>query len=1527
MKAEISNIADLKAKRFTSVVYQLSRMRTDWDDNAAEQIRKNLLGSVSQTALGTGTPSHDGLIVQTQASGQSMQLAVKATGGKVVADGVIGELIVRQEEGGAYQNQADLDLSSLGLRQSLGNSEEANAQGYILYCDVWDKTVTAFDDEELLDVALHGADTTAREQRCTQLKIAKAGDLIVDGADPCKPAFIPERIPGIGDGIFNLSLDDQTTSTDDCDPCATIVDIDEEVGNHLFRLEVHHVEYGPDDRKPNRLVLKYSKENGARRFSSDVTPEPQFVYEHFSAEAEQLMGMPSDDWNFENLYNPPDPSDPKQSHRGVFSRKPVALKDLVRRWDGFVDLELKSGTWKIKGAAVHGDGTPTNSKIEDGSLTLGFDGMTLTLELKDKNFLAGDVWFALLRTRARSADPDQRIKVVSKTPLGIRHHYCILGRVKIAFGKPKAETDDHTIKLLDDTLTPHDRRRLQFPSLTCLGAEDVGYDNSVCEMPSVATVQEAIDHLCQERDLSWHNKYLHGWGIVCGLIVECGPDTQPDPARPDTESKRRQVRLTPGYALDCEGNDINLDNEKIVDLLERIEAFQSTNRKPLIVEGRGSVCLFLDRDKNGQPEIRVEPYDPSRSGVASILEGTLLQDFYDECIVKLIDALKDEIKSLDTDELERIEAAEGSLVSAQRRKLTSISNLIIQIFNPGNGAFVFLSLKEHRILRSFYLRLRQLLQSETFCAMFQSEDFPDYPFDDLGTTTYFGKNNHTRIKPHPSGKRVYTYGGVENTINVYDVAKGELIEVIEMPSAEGAEVSAITFSPDGKLLYAAASIRGVDSVFGKARVGTERHEWEKMVVLCDCDITEMEISARDANLLYAIGHGKGLYFLRPEVLLDQTKPEVKPAFAFNALGQLAIDQTAGLAYATSSLASPAEGLEFYDQIAIMDITKEPDGSVPPSQVLALQDANGAILKGDDGLALRPGGGQRPDRRRRDTGARLYVVVGGVGGSNVKELLTYKLPITAATKRPDNALAIENTDIALAYHTGKDKLLLSLEDGYRLQPFSPDGRATRVSRIPAQIQPVDLAADPTSGQVYALNFISNTVTAIPSDELAVNLEFLNKLAAYRRAVLAAFVGLLGGVLQYLKDCFCHHLLVKCPTCEDDDKIYLACVEIRDNKIYKICNFDKRKYVKSFPTVEYWMSLVPILPAIRWAVEKLCCSVMSDLFGKSMFDSVLRPPAVAPDKPAAPNRIKADNVRKGLRKFQRFDAKAIFRDQTKSVKLLGRLAGDNLVTLGGAGRRPLAGVKKQALLGASIDDAVKELNKNEIEVVGVETYDPRKANQHITRFTSTPQRVNKGDRVVLHEKDGKVLFYSTEPTAVTIPKDLVAKLDSLEGRKTQLADFGPIVTKLEEVEGRRAEVVELGRVKADLNDLSVQREAVKNQLSALKLEVAAVRKGRESEAAQLKVLKGQRAKFSTDLTKLNKEFRDVNVMHKALRLEIAKDRPVRSIPGVTPQIALKLRAAGVLTVGDMSKATSAQLKGINANTAKMIKRRAGARIKRR
>ena len=56
-----------------------------------------------------------------------------------------------------------------------------------------------------------------------------------------------------------------------------------------------------------------------------------------------------------------------------------------------------------------------------------------------------------------------------------------------------------------------------------------------------------------------HNRFLHGWGISCGLrVVPCGPNEDGSPAC--------RVRVTSGYALDPYGNEIFVPEPVIVDL-------------------------------------------------------------------------------------------------------------------------------------------------------------------------------------------------------------------------------------------------------------------------------------------------------------------------------------------------------------------------------------------------------------------------------------------------------------------------------------------------------------------------------------------------------------------------------------------------------------------------------------------------------------------------------------------------------------------------------------------------------------------------------------------------------------------------------------------------------------------------------------------------------------------------------------------------------------------------------------------------
>jgi hypothetical protein len=48
-----------------------------------------------------------------------------------------------------------------------------------------------------------------------------------------------------------------------------------------------------------------------------------------------------------------------------------------------------------------------------------------------------------------------------------------------------------------------------------------------------------------------------------------------------------------------------------------------------------------------------------------------------------------------------------------------------------------------------------------------------------------------------------------------------------------------------------------------------------------------------------------------------------------------------------------------------------------------------------------------------------------------------------------------------------------------------------------------------------------------------------------------------------------------------------VTVKDDKIIDICNFGCRRYAGAFPSLFYWLSVIPIVPLIKMAVQKFCC----------------------------------------------------------------------------------------------------------------------------------------------------------------------------------------------------------------------------------------------------------------------------------------------------------------------------------------------------
>lgn len=1469
MKAQISRFPQELSKRYSGVYQQQGRMLTDADWNALSEIAKTRLDQALADVIGKGTPEGNP-IVQGETSGGTTTYSLHW--GDAYVDGIAAKVRPAPASGLSeadafdYQQQADFPAPP----------DRPASDPFQLYLDVWERSVIALEDPALRDAGLHGADTTTRTQTMAQVKWAPAS-----GFDPEDPVQNPPK----GAARLSLSLRQAIAERDPCEPCADEIELQDRVGNYLFRVEVHDVTHDTAG-QATRLVLTWSSENAGEAaaigdeppgfIDTDGTSDARWIYEFFHGAGEDAASE-----KHLGYFHPatlaawaPARSTLTEGYPG----SPPPGFSLVRRWDGYCVLERSDSVWQVATITVDGvdvlAGKDRNSRlsttndavdhghvVEGSTISINLDAMQLTLDLDDHAVLAGDYWLTAVREATHEVGD---LLLDTAAPVGIDHHYLCLARVEAGVVTP---------------LGKDDCRRHGFPRLTDLEAEDVCYDNTICEMPDVRTVQDAIDHLCRERDLRWHNKHLHGWGIVCGLIVECGPDTVPDEG--ETEATRRQARLSPGYAITCDGDDIVLEEAQDHDVIALVEAHDAEAETPILTDGQGTLCLVLDLE-DGTPMLKVEPYDPKKDTWARALDGTLLMDFFQHCFVDLLNALRQEFAFLDADELNEIEAASGELISVERMKFTTAMNLLWQLVNPGNGSFIFLSHREHLILRDLYLQLRQLLQSKTFCAMFQGEDFPDYPFPDIGMTTTFGKNSHSRIKLHPDGKRLYSFGGADNTINVYDIAAGKLIEVIEMPAAEGAEVTAITFSPDGKTLFATALVRQQDSLFGIARIA-EKHEWQKpMIVLCDLIVTELEVSPRDDGLLYAIGQGRGFFLLRPAVLRDQTKPSPDPAYAFNAVGHMAIDAAAGMAFATSQSKLDAEPTS-YDEIRALSLDVPSETTTPPA--FPLTDQEDKAAQGTDGFTIMPG-------------KLLYVVVQGPSSGADKRLLTYDMSrIAAGTGGPRGQLEIENTQVALAFHRKPGEVLLAMEDGYRLQRVSAKGTKTTGFRVPLQIQPVDVLVDPKSGAVHALNFLSNTISTIPRKELAVSVEFLDQLADYRNAVLLAFWNLFGGLIQYVKDCFCHHLLVKCPTCDEEDKIYLACVEVRDGKVFNICNFGKRKYVKSFMAVEYWLSLVPIIPLVKKAFADLCCSVLPNLFDQFRTKVVPDKPAVGSgNQVAAANRVAAAPARKGVYTYKRTDVGTVWREQSRAFGLFGRLARDTVTDVVAPAGPRTAGVSKQAFLDANLADAQRELAQNNITVARVETYDPRKADVYRQAYTQTPTRLPPGSEVVLYERDGKVAFYAIERAgAVALDPEVESKIAELEQRKVAIAD--------------------VSRTESRLGELQQTKELMGSEIQMLETQVQNLQEERTAEETRVQALSTQQATLKAESAELDAGLKSLTESHRALRLEIARDRPVREVEGITVDHDNALREAGIRTVAELAAAKPADLRriGIAATNA--------------
>ena len=1102
--------------------------------------------------------------------------------------------------------------------------------------------------------------------------------------------------------------------------------------NQLYRVEVHTGGTRDD------ATFKWSRDNGMVVTSieqSDVN-----VVTVFDIGKDEVLGFAGGQWveivdAESTLKGTPHPL--VQIDKVDPATRKITMQTSVAAFKNTPYLKLRR--W---------DPTDNMAKTDGIEMTAGWLDLEggIQVQFAQGSYRSGDYWLIPARTATGEIEwPPFEVPnthPIPQPPIGIRHHYCRLALLKVQGGNLH----------LEDC-------REKFPPLTEICAEDVCFDNSACKLPEAKTVQEALDRLCAARDLRHHNKHLHGWGIVCGLQVVCGPDPG--------GQQRRHVTVRSGYAIDCEGNDILLEKDEPLDLLEMIEEQVTSPPSSPPDMGDREVCLLMELDREQKRRYRVEKYDPSSDSLQSLLAGTLLLDVYNDCIKPIQDFLQQQLTPPENEK----DLPAGPV----QQRLSALTNLLAQPINPEAGQHIFLSPREHAILHDFYTKLRALLQSETFCAMFENvRPFPTYPFRDLGMDTIFGKGQHTRLRLRPGGREAYTVGPGLNplkpstTLHRFDLERQVLIAQIDpiagapITGTQGdtgaGAVQDVAFSPDGRLIYMIASTRDdADTLFRVGVITPTAINWRPSVTICGVKLVTLATTAADRAQVYAIGlqkvtvtdpnnqqhtevRGAGLYQINP----DQVNPTMTPLVPFNAYGHLEISVD-GRAFATAAPLNTQPTT--YDRIRVIQL---PAGTGIREILLG---PAGRLTTGRDDIALH----MRADNAQQDT---LYSVV-GPDSQGIKHILAHDI----ASGNQIAAIQVENTTIRLEPFGPTGMLLLTSEDGYCVRMLDmTTHRLIAGYLLPMQVGPIAIASDAPSRRVYVLNYASNTITTAAGALFSPEFRFrVDQLAAYRKAVLEAFADLLGGFLQYLKDCLCDHFLVNCPECTEDDKLYLACISIRHGQIYKVCNFSKRRYVKSFPTVDYWLSVIPIMPLLDRLIEQFCCSVLPNIFSR------YRVPDFSEDRSQNPTtRVQVGSIREGIFAAQGSDILGMLsRAFDKGLTALGVVQDAML-------RQPTAlrlGATDPALASSNIMNQPIERSEALLRERGVEvertTYDPSSTPNLTAKLAGFFRTPTPGTKVTLYEENGRVRYYSVADQATaTEAAQLRGEVETLKAELARL-----------------------------------------------------------------------------------------------------------------------------------------------------------------
>ena len=1128
-------------KHYSGVLKQQGRVDLDADWNEELDILQHRTHTETRDVIGaSGVPK----------KGDSFKIIPAVDGSNLaISPGhiYVGGLLCESELPANYFNQPYYPNPDITFFDTLPGSPPLSPPvhhlkdgTYIVFADAWQREINYLDDPLIHEVALGEADTAIRLQNVWQVKLLQ---IAASGAN-CK-TDLAEWNNLITPSTGKLNARTKNVA-DPANPCV----LPPRAGYQRLENQLYRVEVQRGGALAN-TTFKWSRDNAT--VETTIESISSNILKVADVGKDEVLGFAGGQWVEiidESSTLKGTPPQLIQILSVDSSTREITVSTSV--FPNANNGKLKLRRWDQSVPIANADGQSANGgwiDLEDG-VQVSFSAGT---------YRPGDYWLISARTATGEIEwpPYEipNIAPVEQVPLGIKHYYCRLALLKVT-STPSGKTVD-----------VQDCRPL-FPSLTEICAEDICFDNTNCEFPTGANnVQEALDLLCAANDLRTHNKYLHGFGVICGLKVKCS-------------SIRTKVVIEKGNALDCEGNmiQVKMPNGVSYELVN-----EAKNKNLLDDKGNGKLCLSIARGPNKSVAFTVEQFVPQNFW-DTVLEGTLLKDFYEDCIKNLIDFFKQQFPFPMTD---------VAPVPVQQRRLTAMLNLFIQLMNSKTGPYGYISgnafkepadaegeatlssrPKEDELLRKFYHDLKDKLASETFCAMFDNDHpYPDYILD-KGLDTIFGTSLqfHHRLRVSPSGKFAYTCGSINNKVYVYDLGKKEMIQSIDFPTGLNMKLQDIAISAAGDTIFVVGIEDDKNSVFAQGKLLPNG-----LIIWTNTSRTGFKyisLAVATGNRLFGIARSHGLFEIKG---IGTAAFSATVLRAFNATGILhvATDRNQVIA-AVDTLHPIGTESTAFTQYIIFSPGQGTGGQV--TIPLSGDDLANDVFVFNNTIYA--------------TGATAGAgrIIGAFSMNNGSSVRQPPIPIGA------------NSYVRLAVYSGAntgDFLLASLSDELRVirarltgEKFEIDGKF----RIPVQPFPMALVVDKKTQQGYALNTMVNTLTSMNMAEVFHSSpapDYTHEppinLSSYRDDAIEAYKDVLSHLLQYLKDCFCDKFIIDCPECGEDDKVYLGCMEVRNFKVYHICNFSKRKYVKSFRTVEYWLSTVPVLPVVKLAFTKFCCTV--------------------------------------------------------------------------------------------------------------------------------------------------------------------------------------------------------------------------------------------------------------------------------------------------------------------------------------------------